>query len=354
MRSVLQSLIGVAMLLIVSPSAAQTISVADRIAVAQAAQAICKGNDIVDVVAADGKIIIDNLSVKVNDAKTKVTISKPDGDIGSIELGTYNDFTACVKQTTEMLLPELATKKSEIKIPPDLFNIVEIGEIGRTSIKYLSSILGVPKSEDERHAEFVVNGYYVVAFFLDKDSANGNKGTIIKLDVTVIDSSLAKQTPVILNGRWNPGNCTDVAVEGCVPEITPLSLGEQDKLKNYLKDSDCYPELEGYLNNADSEYFCLLHELGVSLFIQRRFELDISSLDDFYRVLRLRDYIREPDVAPLDSDVVKEWEKEIGIAQLSNDKKIERLEAIAVGRLKESPVKGFSISVGSFDDYYEE
>lgn len=355
MKRALKHLTMIVVLGITTPAVAQTISVADRIAVAQAAQAICKGNDIVDVVAADGKIIIDNLSVKVNDARTKVTISKPDGDIGTIDIGTYSDFTACVKQTTEMLLPELTTKKSEIKIPPDLFNIVEIGSIGNTSIKYLSSLLGVPKSENDRQAEFILNGYSVKAFYLDKDGANGSKGTIIRIEVTVIDPKIAKDVPVILNGRWNPGNCTEVLHgEGCIPEVTPISLGEKNEFTHYLKDTNCYPELEGYLNNADPQYFCALFGYGVSMFVHRRFELDISPGDDFYRVLRLRDFIMEPEVANLDADVVKDWENELGVVGLEAFEKREKLEAIALNRFKETQVKGFTISVESFEEYYEE
>jgi len=95
------------------------------------------------------------------------------------------------------------SEEKKSRIPSDLFRVVELGRTGRTSISYLESVLGAPKTKDNSSAIFVVDGYEIICNFLSKNGSDGPRGTLIRLVVSVRDAEMARNTPIMDTGIHN-------------------------------------------------------------------------------------------------------------------------------------------------------
>src|SRR5262249_16944255 len=128
-----------------------------------------------------------------------------------------------------------------------------------------------------------------------KTSANGTKGTIVRLAAKVRDADAARETPIVLDGYWNPEGCSgNGPTDKCRKDILPLKLGDGRALSDYIDDDDCFPEQEGGLTNrADPAFFCLRSAYGSTNLIERRFELSVSD-DKIYSAFSLLNNLQEP------------------------------------------------------------
>ena len=245
------------------------------------------------------------------------------------------------------------SEEKKSRIPNDLFKVVELGRTGKTSISYLESVLGAPKTKDGSSAVFVIDGYEIVCSFLSKNSSNGPRGTLIRLEVSIRDAVAAKKTPITVDGYWNPQSCSgNRPTDTCRPDISPLKLGDMKKLSEYIDDVDqCFPEKDGgAINNTDPSYFCVRHAYGSTQFIERRFKIDLQD-DNASTALTLLDNLQEPEVYRLDKNVIAQFESKIGIRQSNSDKKRDDLLAVISKGYAGSKVVGFAISVEDWENY---
>lgn len=248
---------------------------------------------------------------------------------------------------------QVPSEEKKSRIPNDLFSVVELGKTGQTSISYLESVLGAPKTKDDSSAIFVVDGYEIVGNFLSKNNSNGPRGTLIRVEVSVRDAEVARKTPITVDGYWNPQSCSgNRPTDVCRPDINPLKLGDMKKLSAYIDDVDqCHPEKEGgSINNTDPSYFCVRNAYGSTQFIERRFKIDLRD-DNASTALTLLDNLKDPDVYHLDQALVKQFESKIGLHQSDKDKKRDDLLAIISKGYAGSKVVGFAISVEDWANY---
>ncbi|MBY5484657.1 hypothetical protein HFO87_09250 [Rhizobium leguminosarum] len=245
--------------------------------------------------------------------------------------------------------------KTQSRLPATLFNRIEIGRAGETSIDYLESILGTPKTKNGRFATFVSDGYEIIAHYLESDGVNGEQGNLIRLGVRVEDRDEAQFSPIVLDGYWNPEGCRDESgKEICRKDILPLKLADGHRLSEYVNDDMCHPSTEGGpIINKDYSYFCSREGSGSTNFILREFELEVSD-ERAGSAASLLAHFDDTEAFHMDADVVESLKKEVGINTPDVDTaKVELLELL--NRIyMESQVVGFTISVERFEEYYSE
>lgn len=257
----------------------------------------------------------------------------------SQRLAAYNAYVKCIKKVVSL-------------IPSDLFNVVELGDRGATSIAYLESKLGTAKSKNSRSAEFIADGYLVKANFLDKANANGEKGTLIRISVKVRDVEAARNTPIVLDGYWNPLGCRidHRGAETCRKDILQLGLGDGHRLSEFIEVESCDPQVDFGTRYTGSSYFCVLRAYGSNLFIERIFEVQPD--EKLIAPFLLLNHLREPEMHPMAKDVIQSLESEVGLRSTTERERFDELYTYITKIYASATVIGFSISVENIENYY--
>jgi hypothetical protein len=297
--------------------------------VREAAQA-CSGIASVEVKSKGADIKYENYSLTVGTTGT-LTVKQAGVLLKKIDSFNYSDYTGCVIDLTKTMIGIAAPTQ---RIPVDIFDKVRIGEAGRTSLGYFTSLFGPPTDtvdddDGRKIAKYLSDGYIIRVQYLP-----GEQNRVVALKVTIDDPSNPKRGQIVLGGYWGG------AKPGSVLGVTTWAKG--------FDGNSCNPTYGGgLLVNRDPIFRCTHDAPHSEGFVGFSVEMRGADTNDgnTYDLFRLSDEYnnQDPGSSPLDKETKKRLEKIVDATKSDIPGRDEQLTAAILESFGPHVVTGFAI-----------
>jgi hypothetical protein len=187
-----------------------------------------------------GTVKFENYQI-TEDAGGDLTIEENGILLKKVQNFTYQDYTSCLVKLTEIL------KGIKPGAMLHILNELKFGESGITSLKYVETLLGIPREDDNRgRAVFQKGGYEIQVQYYENEVISPYKplkfipaGTIFAVEVSVdygVDDNSRKE--ISFRTYWNQPSCNDKG-ENCHTLVKDGAVLGRTTLKDFWS-SNCW------------------------------------------------------------------------------------------------------------------